>query len=210
MVEHTDVTTPRRPGRPRKGREDRRSRIEDAARAEFLEAGYAGASIRAIARRAEVDPALVRHYFTDKAELFAAAVSLPVRPDVILGSVIDGPIEGLGERLVGRLLEAWDTPEIRERAIPLFRSAIGQDGAARSLPEFIVGELIGRIEDRLDAIGDSSAAERAGLVASQMVGLIAARYLVRLEPIASLPPERIVTLVGPVLQGYLTGPLGDR
>lgn len=210
MADHTDVSAPRRRGRPPKGQQDKRSLIEDAARAEFLEVGYAAASMRAIARRADVDPALVRHYFTNKAELFAAAVQLPVRPDLILAPVVEGPIEGLGNRLITGVLAAWDNPDIRARALPLFRSVLGEDGVGRTLPEFIVGELIGRIADRLDtpdSPGAPSADERAGLVAAQMVGVIAARYLVRLEPLASLPAERVVGLIGPVLQGYLTGPL---
>ena len=204
MAEHTDVAAPRRRGRPRKGQQDRRALIEEAARAEFLEVGYAAASMRAIARRAGVDPALVRHYFSDKADLFAVAVRLPVRPDLSLGPVMDGPLETLGDRLVATLIAAWDTPDIRERAIPLFRSVIGEDGFGRTLPEFIVGELIGRIADRLDT---RDAPERASLVASQMIGVIAARYLVRLEPLASLPAAQVVARIGPVVQGYLTGPL---
>lgn len=213
MAERTESAAPRRRGRPPKGHESRRASIEEAARAEFLESGYAATSMRAIARRAEVDPALIRHYFADKAELFAAAVRLPARPDLILDLVMDGPIDTLGSRLIGALLAAWDDPEIRTRALPLFRSVIDAEGVGRTLPEFVVGKLMVRIADRLevhDGSGEASAADRASLIASQVIGLIAARYLIRLEPLASLPAADVVARVGPVVQTYLTGPIEVR
>jgi AcrR family transcriptional regulator len=74
------------PGR-RQGDPQTRETIVDAARAEFLERGYTATTIQSIARRAEVDPALVYHYFTDKATLYGSTVSLPAIPRQILDSV---------------------------------------------------------------------------------------------------------------------------
>ena len=45
------------------------------------------------------------------------------------------------------------------------------------------------------------------LVASQMVGVVILRYLLRVEPLASMAPDDLVAAYGPTLQRYLTGPL---
>ena len=45
------------------------------------------------------------------------------------------------------------------------------------------------------------------LCSAQLIGLGTARYIVGFEPLASLEPERVVELVGPALQRYMTGAL---
>src|SRR5947209_1339103 len=85
------------------------------------------------------------------------------------------------------------------------RGSPGEAGA-RMLRECLTREVFARIVAALDA---DQPELRASLAVSQMMGLVVARYVVLIQPLASLPPDRVVALVGPTLQAYLTGPLRD-
>jgi AcrR family transcriptional regulator len=194
------ATRPR--GRRRSGEADARAQIVAAASAEFLAHGYDAASMRAIARRADVDPALVHHYFVDKAELFAETVSSPIRPDQIVREVLRGPRESVGVNLVTAALTAMKAGKARDRIITLIRTALGHDFAATMLRQFLTREVIGRIAAELDV---DDAELRATAVASQLVGLFMVRYGVRIEPLASAPIAEVAQRIGPVVQWHLTG-----
>lgn len=194
----------RRRGRPRGAtRGDTRARILEAAAAEFGERGYEAASLRSIARRADVDPALVHHYFDDKAALVAEVVAVPLHPEQILQVALDGPIDEVGERLMRGVLAAWGAPAVRTAATAAMRSAIGQGPVARMLREFLRREIMHRLATR---VADAPDAElRAELAASQVVGVIMLRYILAFEPLASLSDDEIVARVAPVVQWHLTG-----
>jgi AcrR family transcriptional regulator len=199
-----DRSEPRRRGRPRGAKSgDTKARILEAATAEFGEHGYEATSMRAIARRAGVDPSLVHHYFDDKQGLVAEVVSVPLRPDRVVQEALEAPIDELGERLVRAVLAAWDSGPVRPAAIAALRSAIGQGPVARMLREFLRREIMHRIAA---ALGDADDAElRAELAASQMVGVIMVRYVLAFEPVASVEVEELVRRVGPAVQWHLTG-----
>ena len=200
--------TPRRAGRPA-GSPPNRDAILAAAREQFTERGYDGATIRGIAARAGVDPALVHHYFGSKEDLFAAALRLPVGPREVLGDVLAGGVDGLGERLVRRFLELWsaDAGVMGETIVGLLRSATTHESAARMVREFVSREALGRIAEALDV---PQPRLRAALVGSQLIGLALARFVIRVEPIAGADVETLVACYAPALQRYLTGPLpGD-
>ena len=189
-------------GRRRTGDADARSQILKAASKEFLANGYDATSMRAIARRANVDPALVHHYFSEKAELFAASVSSPMRPDLIVKEVLRGPRDQIGVNLVTVVLTKMETGKSAERIISLIRTALGHDFAATMLRQFITREVLKKIADEL---GVDDGELRAGAVASQIVGLFMVRYGVRVEPLASAPIDEVARRIGPVIQWHLTG-----
>jgi AcrR family transcriptional regulator len=199
-----EAATPRRRGRPRgANRDDTKARILDAAAAEFGDRGYEGASIRSIARRAGVDPALVHHYFDGKSALVAEVVAVPLRPERIVEGALDGPVDQLGERLLESVLAAWGNPAVRPAATAAVRSAIGQGPVARMLREFLRREIMHRLATRIGGADDAEL--RAELAASQVVGVIMARYLLAFEPLASLSDAEIVARVAPAVQWHLTG-----
>jgi AcrR family transcriptional regulator len=201
--EPAGVDAPRRRGRRPAG-EDRRGDILAAAREEFARRGFDGTTMRGIARAAGVDPRLVHHYFDGKDAVFTAAFELPVRPqDVVEPMVALGP-DGIGERLIRLFMTVWDTPPGQQRIVALLSASLTSEAAARMLREFLTREVFARI---VTALRTDDAELRASLAASQMMGLVVARYVVGIEPLASLEPDVVVELVGPVLQGYLTGPL---
>ncbi|MEI3847943.1 MULTISPECIES: TetR/AcrR family transcriptional regulator [Microbacterium] len=193
------MVSARRRGRPR-GESGSRERILSAAVEEFGEHGYEAATIRAIAGRAEVDSALVHHYFGTKADLFAEAVGMPVRPDHDVPGILRGPRDGVGERLVRYVLEAFERPEVRKRGVMLLRTAIGSKAMTPLVAGFLSRELIGRVATELDV---PDAELRAGLVASQMAGMLMGRYVLRLAPLAEASVDDLVARVGPTVQRYL-------
>lgn len=193
--------TPRR-GRRRKDAGDARAAILKAASAEFLANGYDDTSLRAVARRAGVDPALVHHYFADKAALFTEALEAPVSPRDIVQLALSAPRDRIGEAVVRAVLEAIEAPATRDRMRQLVRTALGHDFAARMLRQFVVREVLQRIAHAIDA---PDAEFRATLAASQIVGLIVVRAGIQAEPLASAPIDDVVARIGPVIQWHLTG-----
>ncbi|MBA2767896.1 MAG: TetR/AcrR family transcriptional regulator [Sporichthyaceae bacterium] len=194
-------TTARRgPGRPSDG-EDRRGAILAAARAEFAEKGYVGTSVRGIARAADVDAALVHHYFGTKERVFVAAMELPFDPADRLPLVLAGDPAGTGERMVRMFLGMWSDPQFRAPMLGLVRSAFTSEQGATMLREFVGTALLGRVAAGL-GLTDPLRIEAA---AAQLIGLVVLRYVVQLEPIASASEDELVRLVAPTVQGYLVG-----
>jgi AcrR family transcriptional regulator len=191
--------TPQRRGR-RPGAPDTRATILEAARASFAESGFGGTTVRGVAAAAGVDAALVHHYFGTKDALFLAAMELPVDPRQVMAPAVAGGIDGAGERLLRAFLSLWDDPEISPVLVGIVRSAL-QPGGERLLTQGIVPVLLMPVGD---ALGIDHPEVRMPLVISQVAGLILTRYLVGLEPIASMPAETVVATYAPVLQRFLT------
>jgi AcrR family transcriptional regulator len=193
----------------RKGSPDTREAILDAARAAFAERGFDGASIRAIATGAGVDPALVHHYFGTKEKLFLATVGAPVDPGEFVPAALAGDDAHIGERVVRMFLSVWDDPKTGPMVLALIRSGLAHEWSARMLREFLASQVLRRVIARID-VPPAEAPMRASLAASQMIGLGLARYLLKIEPLASADPDEVVAMIAPTLQRYLTGPLPSR
>lgn len=198
MAEHDD--TPRRPGRWRSGAESK-ERVLRAARELFAQHGYGGTSVRSIAAAAEVDPAMVFYFFGTKQGLFAAAVDLSGALPAAIEAIFDGDFATIGERIVRTLLANLDGSD-RTPLVTLTRSAPTDARSEALLREFIDREITGRLAALL---GTPDAALRAGMVDVQILGLAVARYIVRLEPIASASVDDLVASFGPIVQRCLTG-----
>lgn len=193
-------TRPTRGRRP--GRLDTRAEILAAARASFAEKGYSGTTIRGVAAGAGVDPALVHHYFGSKDDLFVAALELRVDPRVAMAPIIAAGPDGAGERLVRTLLMVWDEEENRLPLVALARGFF--EGNQKFFEDGFLRMVLGPVGVGL---GIDQPERRMILVASQMVGVVMLRYLVRVEPLASMDPELLVATYAPTLQRYLTGEL---
>lgn len=202
MPDYAVPAPKRRRGRPRGGATDARERILAAAIEEFGELGYDGATVRSIAARAGVDSALVHHYFGTKADLFAETIDVPLRPDIAIPRILDGPRDVVGERAVRFVLEQLEDPASRKRIVALMRAALGNRLTTPLLAGFLQRELLDRIAARLDV---PDAALRASLAASQIAGLIVARYVVQLPALAEASVDEVVARVGPTVQRYLLG-----
>jgi AcrR family transcriptional regulator len=195
----------KRPGRPA-GSSDTRERILANARVLFARNGISNTSIRAVAATAGVDSALVHHYFGTKEKLFAAAVRVPIDPMDIIGPLREVPVEELGHAIPSILLPLWDS-EIGAGFIATLRSVIA--GSEVNLFRTFLQDVIAvEVGSRVDN-PPGSGIIRIQFVASQLVGVIMARYILELEPFNSLPVEQIVDTIAPTLQRYLSGDLPD-
>ncbi|MGP4020230.1 TetR/AcrR family transcriptional regulator [Saccharopolyspora sp. 5N708] len=197
-------TEPKRRGRRRSGA-DTKAALLDAAREVFSEQGYDAATVRAIASKAGVDPAMVNHWFGGKEGLFTAAVSIPINPAEVVPQLLEGDPQQLAERLLHRFLTVWDNVGGGQFAA-LMRSIATNENAVRMLREFIQSVLFTRLVKALDV---DQPELRTALCGTQIVGLGMARYVVRLEPLASADHDVVVATIGPNLQRYLTGDLGS-
>lgn len=191
--------TGRRPGSP-----DTRSRILDSARAKFAQNGFDKVSIRAVAAEAGVDSALVHHYFGTKRRLFIASIELPVDPEQILSRVREAPPEDMGEVLARLILTVWDSPQ-RHSVIALFRTAMAGDDV-ELVRNFLLEVVLRDIAPHVDEPAGTGTI-RVQLVASQLLGVLAARHILELDALVAVPIDNLVDMIAPTLQRYLTGPL---
>lgn len=183
----------------RRGETSTRAAILKAARAIFADKGYDGATFRAVARRARVDPKLVVHFFGSKAGLFEASLELPFRPDE-LEAVLRGDRKTLGRRLAAFYLQRI-FHQRAQTVQSLLRSCVSNPEAAAILKTTIETTAVALLQRVLP--GPESAL-RGELVASHMMGLFLARHILGVSPIASVSEERLIELVAPALQHYLT------
>jgi AcrR family transcriptional regulator len=193
----------KRPGRP-PGSSDSRDRILASARELFACNGIDKTSIRAVAAGAGVDPALVHHYFGTKQQLFAAAIHIPIDPMEVIGPLRETPVEEMGYKLPSLLLPLWDS-EAGKGFIATLRSLLaGSDvSLIRSFLQEVIAVEVGSRVDNPPGTGMI----RVQFVASQLVGVVMARYILELEPFKSLPVEQIAETIAPNIQRYLTGDL---
>jgi AcrR family transcriptional regulator len=193
----------KRPGRPR-GVSDTRERILVSARDLFARNGIHKTSIRAVAAAAGVDAALVHHYYGTKEQLFAAAVRIPIDPMDVIGPLREVPVEELGYKILSLLLPLWDS-ELGAGFVATLRSILA--GSEVNLFRTFLQDVIAvEVGSRVDN-PPGSGIIRIQFVASQLVGVIMARYILELEPFKSLPVEQIAQTIAPNLQRYLTGEL---
>jgi AcrR family transcriptional regulator len=179
------------------------------ARAAFAERGFDSVTVRQIAAAAEVDPAMISHHFGSKDALFRAALDIPLDPAAEIDAVLVGPADELAGRLLTRLLAVWDSPA-GTGSIAAVRTALQRDDTARMVRDLALSQVLTPLMTVMPGAEDERR-WRASLVASQVVGLIVVRYVLRLEPLASAAHADVVAAVAPTLQRYLTGTVaGDR
>jgi AcrR family transcriptional regulator len=199
----TRASSPKHPGR-RPGSPATREAILAAAAAQFASRGYDRASLRGIAAEAGVDQKLIAHYFGAKQQLFVAAIGFPLDPGEVIPAALAGDREGLRERLTETLVTVLEHPELHERLTGVVRGAASHPEVARMLREFLTRAVFEPVAASLDV---DQPLFRANLVGSQVVGLLMARYVVAVEPLASLPARAVAEAVAPTLERYLVGPL---
>jgi AcrR family transcriptional regulator len=195
------------PGSGRSGRRpgptQTREAIAEAARTQFAELGYDRATIRSIARAAGVDPALVIRFYGSKEALFRHVMALPPAVADAIEHLAEGARETAGRRLAEAVVALLENPATRTIVLGRIRSATSHPDAAALVRETVTRDL-GRLAA---ALSDDRPEARAVLVGATVVGIALARYVVLVEPLASLPAAEVVDLVAPTLQRYLVEPL---
>jgi AcrR family transcriptional regulator len=196
----TTTRTPRTGRRP--GESGSRDAILGAARRLFAEHGYVGTSMRAIAAEAGVDAALIVHFFGTKARLLTEAVRWPFDPEEEMERIASCGRSRVGEELARLVVRTWDAEGDRNAIMTLLRAATIEPAAAVLMREFVERQLFPPLMRRL---ATSQPELRANLASSQIVGMGIARYVLRLEPLAGMSEDEVVSWIGPTLQRYLTG-----
>jgi AcrR family transcriptional regulator len=199
------------PKKPPPGPRDERgvlaARILTAAREAFADTGLAGTTMRAVAREADVDPALVYHYFGSKEGLLDAATAPPQRWLESVARTWTTPVPDLGEALLRLMLAAWADDEIGPVLRAVLQTAAHDPGTREKLRRVVEGSLVGVSHLGVD---ERDRLIRSGLVSSQLMGMAMMRYVWRIEPVASMSDDELVAAVAPNLQHYVEGDLGRR
>jgi AcrR family transcriptional regulator len=181
-------------GRPR-GNPDTKARIAAAARELFLEHGYKGTTVRAIAAEVGVDSALISYHFGSKQGLFGQSLNLLCVESGALDQALAGDQAGLADRLLTAVTGMWDATAPAENRMAL------QDGdAMRAFRGYLESELLVRIAEFLDGPG---ATDRAAAAVGVIGGVIFTRYLNPIRAIAALPPAQVRRVFGPALRAAL-------
>jgi len=180
------------------------ARIVTAAREEFAEHGWAGTTLRAVARAADVDPALVYHYFGSKEGLLDAATNPPQKWLESVAKVWTTPIDQLGAALITLLLASWADDEIGPTLRAVLQTAAHEPSTREKLRRIVEGSLMGVSELGSD---EHDRLVRRGLIASQMMGFALMRYVWKIEPIASMTDDEAIAAIAPNLQRYVNGDL---
>jgi AcrR family transcriptional regulator len=198
------VPTNTTPG-PRDERGVLSARILAAARREFARNGFAGTTIRAVARSADVDPALVYHYFGSKDALLDAATNPPQRWLDSVANTWATPTDRLGAALLRLMLGAWADDEIGPVLRSVLLTAAHDQSTREKLRRVVEGSLMG-----VSYLGNDERDRltRSGLISSQIMGLALMRYVWQIEPIASMTDDELVAAVAPNLQRYVEADLG--
>jgi len=180
------------------------ARIVAASRDEFAEHGWAGTTIRAVARAADVDPALVYHYFGSKEGLLDAATNPPQKWLDNVAKVWTTPIEQLGTAILKLMLASWADDEIGPTLRAILQTAAHEPATHEKLRRVVEGSLMG-----VSQLGDDERDRlvRSGLISSQLMGFALMRYVWRIEPIASMTEEEAIAAITPNLQHYVNGDL---
>jgi AcrR family transcriptional regulator len=196
------------PGGRRPGNVDTREEIIEAARLVFAEKGYENASLRAVARGAGVDPALVHHYFDGKSALFIAAMSLPFDPRTVKEEA--NPDSGRafsGAATVEGFLTMWDRAEGTGSSFASCAAAMATSVAVADAMREFVSERVWRVSPAIDDEDEQTFWQRRALISSHLMGLAFNRYVLRMPPLSTAAPSEIGRWVGPTLDRYVNGPL---
>jgi AcrR family transcriptional regulator len=202
--------TPGRPGR-RAGASGSREAILHAARGQFGEHGYDGATIRGIAAVAGVDPALVHHFYGSKEMLFVAAMRMPFVPSEAIAAALEASRgeRSVGEHMVYSALALWESDAMKNTFLGLLKSAVTSERAAVMLREFFAESILGTIARMSGVRGNAAEVRfRLGLVASQMLGLAVTRQVLALPAVAEASRDELAAAIGPSIDRYLTGEIG--
>jgi AcrR family transcriptional regulator len=196
------TTTVRGRGRPQ-GESTTREDILRVARRRFLADGYERVTLRSVAAEAGVDVALISYFYGSKSGLFGATMRISANPARLIEQATHGDLASLPDRLLTKLVTTWDDPDVGAGLRAMAEAATREPEVSRVLREMVQTEIVARIAER---VGGTDATARAGVVASQALGIIFGRYVLRIEPLVSMPADELVARVAPAMRAALSGP----
>lgn len=181
-----------------------RDAVLAAAKKRFATQGYDKTTLRAIARDCRVDPAMVLYLFGSKADLFRESLNVIVAPGVLAAAVAGGPDDDpdIGVRMARAYLRIWQSPESGPTMVAMLQSATSNSDAHEAFRGFMQNYVLAAVSGELG--GGEQARLRALLAASQLVGTAILRFVMKIDPLATLPDDDLVRLLAPTVTRYLT------
>lgn len=196
--DESQIQTTRRGPRGKRG--EKRQRILQAAHDVFTEMDYAQATYREIARRAEVDPALIAYYFNNKAQLLRESLSLPDDPKrMIVAAIWAGPPQQMGHRIVATILNTWEQAATAGTLSTLFYLLMRDASTQQAFAKYVHNEIIATVKNELN----TQMVLPLELMMSSVLGMLLSRYVVRVEPLASMEREELIEMLGKATQRIL-------
>lgn len=175
-------------------------RILQAANEAFTELDYKHATFREIARRADVDPALIAYYFGSKAELLREAMALPSDPkELMAAALLDGPPEETGHRVAATILNTWEQAATAGTIESLFNLLLQDSTTQQTFAKYVEGEIMDSIRQAVGTDLDLA----VQLMMSGILGVLLSRYVVKIEPLASMSREDLIEVLGTIIQRLL-------
>jgi len=171
-----------------------------AARSAFAAGGYARTTYKGLAAAAGVAPTVLRKYYDNKEAIFAAALKLPTDPAGAVPALLAPGIDGLGERVVRLTMDILEDPQVRDDLVSMVRGGASAAALTKSMQSYLEVAVIDRV---VAAVGVPDARMRAALISSYLIGIVAGRYVARIEPLASASEEQVVRMVAPTIQALL-------
>ena len=191
---------PERPTKSTAKSERTRAAILKAAQELFADQGYERTTVRDVAARAAIDPAMVMRYFGSKEALFARATAFDLRlPDLTVVAR-----RRIGATLIAHFLDVWEGERSTGSLTSLLRAAASNEDAAAVIRTIFGGQVVPML---MQVVPPAELPVRAPLVATQILGLAFARYGIKVPPLVALPRAELVRLLGPTLQRYIVGKL---
>jgi AcrR family transcriptional regulator len=201
MGDNSTVVNNRR-GRP-SGNPGTRAALVKMASEHFLAHGYTGTSVRALAREAGVDHSLVNYYFGSKRGLFAEVMGLTLPPSRILDVILARSGPRMAEAVLTGLLTVWDDPNHRAPMVAMIGEATTSPVVRSAVCGYLENEVFARVAH---LAGGQNTTERTAAASAILSGVVFARYILHLEPLASMTPDRVVRILAPALRAALTPP----
>ncbi len=191
----------------RPGQNETKTKIIVVAQSLFANTSYDQTTIRGIARLAEVDPALVMHYFGTKQELFVAVMAPAQHIPEKITRELTGNTETLGLRLATLFVGILESKATNHLIVSAMRAVVQVPGAASLLKEVLIRPILNVFKNYKEL---DNAELRVTLIQSQLLGVVIVRYILKIQPLASLPPDKLIEYLAPTLQRYLTGDLNKN
>ena len=187
---------------PRAARGEVRERLLDAARTLFTSQDFSTITVKDIAAQAGVDPGLVSYYFGGKAGLFREAMSMPRNPSKLVLDTLNEGINGAGERVLQSVFTQWDIAGTSEQSGKvLISSLLSSPDTLTTFQKWLEDDIIELASRKLT--GENTRA-RAAAATGIVFQIIALRYIIKVEPLTSLPDDEIITLYAPLIQNLLS------
>jgi AcrR family transcriptional regulator len=197
----TDKSGNAKRGGRRAGNSGTREAVLATARRQFSRLGYDRTTMRGVAAEAGVDQKLVGYFFGSKHELFVAATTLPFDGPISVAAVLGGDAQERGERLARLIVGLLEDRDAGPSMVGLIRAAAAEQKAARMVREMLTEQIWGPAASALPVHNPQLA---VNLIAMHLIGLVMARYVIGVEPLASLSEDQVVRLLAPMLLRHLT------